>query len=113
MLQIGGKQSITIRASIKDTGTRFINRVNVSAQYNGGVITARAACGFVLDWLPCCLTERSALKLQEKVPTYANNVDGNWVPPKCFDLGLNVSEYPLDQEIPCSSCSADIPENGG
>ena len=60
ILQIGGKQSITLRASIKDTGSKFINRVNVSAQFNGGVVTARAACGFVLDWLPCCLTEKSS-----------------------------------------------------
>ena len=113
MLQIGGKQSITLRASIKDTGSQFINRVNVSAQYNGGVVTAGAACGFVLDWLPCCLNEKPALLRHEKVPAYENNVDGNGVPPKCFSLGLNVSEYPLDQEIPCSSCSTDIPENGG
>jgi uncharacterized repeat protein (TIGR01451 family) len=113
MLQIGGKQSITLRASIKDTRSLFVNRVNVSAQYNGGVITARAACGFVLDWLPCCLTEKSALKPHENVTTYADYVGGSWVPPKCFNLDLNLSEYPLDQEIPCTSCSADIPENGG
>jgi uncharacterized repeat protein (TIGR01451 family) len=113
MLQIGGKQSITLRASIKDTRSLFVNRVNVSAQYNGGVVTARAACGFVLDWLPCCLTEKPAPKPHENVTTYADYVGGSWVPPKCFDLGLNLSEYPLDQEIPCTSCSADIPENGG
>ena len=94
MLQIGGKQSITLRASIKDTGSQFINRVNVSAQYNGGVVTARAACGFVLDWLPCCLTEKPALKLPEKVPTYSNSVDGNWIPPKCFSLGLEFVRVP-------------------
>ena len=113
MLQIGGKQSITLRASIKDTGSRFINLVDVSAQYNGGVVTARAACGFVLDWLPCCLTERPVLRPHENVPPNANYVGGSWVPPKSFNLSLNLSEYPLDQEIPCSSCSSDIPENGG
>jgi uncharacterized repeat protein (TIGR01451 family) len=114
-LQIGGMQSITLRANIKDTGSRFINLVDVSAQYNGGVITARAACGFVLDWLPCCLTERPAvaIKPHENVPPNANYVGGSWVPPKSFGLGLNLSEYPLDQVIPCSSCSSDIPENGG
>jgi uncharacterized repeat protein (TIGR01451 family) len=113
MLQIGGKQSITLRASIKDTGSKFINRVNVSAQYNGGVVTARAACGFVLDWLPCCLTEKQAPKLHENMSSYTDYLGESWVPPKCFDLGLNLSEYPLDQEIPCTSCSLDIPENGG
>ena len=112
MLQIGGKQSITLRASINDTGSQFINRVNVSAQYNGEMVTARAACGFVLDRLPCCLTGKPALMRHEKAPDYANNADGNWIPPKCFDLGLNLPEYPMDQEIPCSSCLADILENG-
>ena len=115
MLQIGGKQSITLRASIKETGSQFINLVDVSAQYNGGVITARAACGFVLDWLQCCLIERPAvaIKPHENVPPNANYVGGSWVPPKSFNLSLNLSEYPLDQVIPCSSCSSDIPENGG
>ena len=110
MLQIGGKQSITLRASIRNTGDRFINLVDVSAQYNGGVVTARAACGFVLDWLPCCLTKSPVLKPHENVAPY---VGGSWVPPKSFNLSLNLSEYPLDQEIPCSSCSSDILENGG
>ena len=115
MIQIGGKQSITLRASIKNTGSRFINLVDVSAQYNGGVITARAACGFVLDWLQCCLTERPAvaIKPHENVPPNALYVGGSWVPPKSFNLSLNVSEYPMDQVIPCISCSSDIPENGG
>ena len=113
MLQIGGKQSITLRASIKNTGSRFINLVDVSAQYNGGVVAARAACGFVLDWLPCCLTEKPVIRPHENVPPNANYVGGSWVPPQSFNLGLNLSEYPLDQEIPCSSCSSDIPENGG
>jgi large repetitive protein len=115
MLQIGGKQSITLRASIKNTGSRFINLVDVSAQYSGGVITARAACGFVLDWLQCCLTERPAvaIKPHENMSPNANYVGGSWVPPKSFNLSLNLSEYPLDQAIPCSSCSSDIPENGG
>ncbi|VVB64889.1 Uncharacterised protein [uncultured archaeon] len=113
MLQIGGKQSITLRASIKDTGSRFINLVDVSAQYNGGVVTARAACGFVLDWLPCCLTETPAPKPHENVPLDANYVGGSWVPPQSFNLGLNLSEYPLDREIPCSSCLLNAPENGG
>jgi len=113
MMQIGGKQSITLRASIKDTGSRFINQVDVSAQYNGGVVNARAACGFVLDWLPCCLTVRSALKPHENVSTYATYVGGSWVPPKSFNLALNLSEYPLDQEIPCSSCLLNAPEDSG
>jgi len=113
MIQIGGKQSITLRASIKDTGSQFINQVDVSAQYNGGVVNARAACGFVLDWLPCCLTARPALKPHENVSTYATYVSGNWVPPKSFNLGLNLSEYPLDQEIPCSSCLLNAPEDSG
>ena len=117
-LQIGGKQSITLRARIKDTGSRFINLVDVSAQYNGGVITARAACGFVLDWLPCCLIKTPILVPKPVLTTHPAfypdyYAGGDWVPPKSFNLSLNLSEYPLDQVIPCSSCSSDIPENGG
>lgn len=115
-LQIGGKQSITLRASLKDTGSRFINLVDVSAQYNGGVVTASAACGFVLDWLPCCLTEKPALRPHLNASIYANYAayfGGSWVPPKSFNLSSNVSEYPLDQEIPCSSCLLNAPENDG
>lgn len=106
LLQIGGKQSITIRASIRDTGSRFINLVDVSAQYNGGVVNARAACGFVLDWLPCCLTTGPA-------PKPLPHVGVNWVPPQYPDTELNLSEYAMYKEIPCSSCSSDIPENNG
>lgn len=115
-LQIGGKQSITLRASLKDTRSQFINLVDVSAQYNGGVVTASAACGFVLDWLPCCLTEKPALRPHLNASTYSNYAayfGGGWVPPKSFNLGLNLSEYPLDQEIPCSSCLLNAPENDG
>ena len=95
MLQIGGKQSITIRASIKNTGSQFINLADVSAQYNGGVVVARAACGFVSDWLPCGLTKSPVIRAHENVAPY---VGGSWVPPKSFNLSLNLSEYPLDQE---------------
>jgi hypothetical protein len=111
VLQIGGKLSITLRASLKDTGSRFINREKVSAQYNGGVVNAVVACGFALDWLPCCLIEKVPIKKLENET--ANYVDGGWAPPKSFELGSNLSEYPLDQEIPCISCSSDIPENVG
>lgn len=113
MLQIGGKQSITIRASIKNTGSQFINLVDVSAQYNGGVVVARAACGFVLDWLPCCLTKSPVIRPHENLLPNENYVGGGWVPPQSFNLSLNLSEYPLDKEIPCSSCLLNIPENGG
>jgi uncharacterized repeat protein (TIGR01451 family) len=87
MLQIGGKQSITIRASIKNTGSQFINLADVSAQYNGGVVVARAACGFVLDWLPCCLTKSPVIRTHENVAPY---VGGSWVPPKSF-IVLNIT----------------------
>lgn len=113
MLQIGGKQSITLRASIKNTGSQFINLVDVSAQYNGGVVVARAACGFVLDWLPCCLTKSPVIRPHENLLPIENYVGGGWVPPQSFNLSLNLSEYPLDKEIPCSSCLLNIPENGG
>jgi uncharacterized repeat protein (TIGR01451 family) len=113
MLQIGGKQSIRLRASIKDTGSRFINLVDVSAQYKGGVVTARAACGFVLDWLPCCLTVRPTLRPHINASTSGEYIGGSWAPPKSFNLNSNMSEYPLDQEIPCSSCLLNAPEDSG
>jgi uncharacterized repeat protein (TIGR01451 family) len=110
-LQIGGKQSITIRARINETASRFINRVNVSALYSGGVVNASAACGFVLDWLPCCLIERVPAKKveMENASPYSGQA---WAPPKFVDMMSNVSEYPLDKDIPCSSCLLDLPENG-
>jgi uncharacterized repeat protein (TIGR01451 family) len=110
-LQIGGMQTITIRARLNDTASRFVNRVNVSAQYSGGVVSAQAACGFVLDWLPCCLIEKAPAKGPEKEPQ--NYVGEGWAPPKCMDMGQNQpSECCLDKESQCSSCSLSIPENG-
>jgi uncharacterized repeat protein (TIGR01451 family) len=109
-LQIGGMQTITIRARLNETASRFINRVNVSAQYNGGVVSAKASCGFVLDWLPCCLIEKAPALKQKIEP--ANYVGEGWAPPKCMDMELNLSECCLDKNTECSSCSLPIPENG-
>jgi uncharacterized repeat protein (TIGR01451 family) len=110
-LQIGGMQKITIRARLNETATRFVNRVNVSAKYNGGVVSAKASCGFVLDWLPCCLIEKAPATEKERAPP-DKYFGGSWAPPKCMDLGLNLSECSLYKNSQCRSCSLSIPENG-
>ncbi len=106
-LQIGGKQTITIRARLNETATRFINRVNVSAKYNGVVVSAEASCGFVLDWLPCCLIERAPALKQEKDP--AIYVGEGWAPAKCMNIELNLSNCSFDKNSECSSCAAYMP----
>jgi uncharacterized repeat protein (TIGR01451 family) len=103
-LGIGRKQTIDLRARIKETDARFVNQVKAVGYYEDEpAATAEAYCSFVLEWLPCCLIDVIPPSNESNLTYYRSSED--WAPAECMGLETNCTGGCEDNLTECISCN--------
>ncbi len=109
-LGIAREQTIELRARIRETDARFVNRVEATGYYEGEPATAaEARCSFVLEMLPCCLIDVTPASTESNITYYRSDED--WEPGECMGLETNCTSGCEENLTTCLPCG--IPETEG